>query len=159
MSLLVSDGFGFAELTDHPMWGAIANQFHHRPWGGAVFYDLMMPAFLFMVGVATPYSLGRGMEHRSTVVCGPLDHLVPELLALSTKHLLTSFGHRRSPGQRGPAATKCVLPLRREEGGPRHSFYQASRAERGVSSTARRNHEEARPDKSLGRRSMRCRYV
>ena len=62
MILLVSDGFGFSELTGHPFYGFIANQFHHRPWGGAVFYDLIMPAFLFMVGVAMPYSLGRRME-------------------------------------------------------------------------------------------------
>jgi len=62
MILLVSDGFGFSELTSHPIYGVIANQFHHRPWGGAVFYDLIMPAFLFMVGVAMPYSLGRRLE-------------------------------------------------------------------------------------------------
>jgi len=62
MILLVSDGFGFSELTGHPIYGIIANQFHHRPWGGAVFYDLIMPAFLFMVGVAMPYSLGRRMD-------------------------------------------------------------------------------------------------
>jgi predicted acyltransferase len=62
MILLVSDGFGFSELTNHPVYGVIANQFHHRPWGGAVFYDLIMPAFLFMMGVAMPYSLGRRRE-------------------------------------------------------------------------------------------------
>jgi heparan-alpha-glucosaminide N-acetyltransferase len=62
MILLVSEGFGFGELTNHPVYGAIANQFHHRPWGGAVFYDLIMPAFLFMMGVAMPFSLGRRME-------------------------------------------------------------------------------------------------
>lgn len=62
MILLVSQGFGFGELTNHPVYGAIANQFHHRPWGGAVFYDLIMPAFLFMMGVAMPFSVGRRME-------------------------------------------------------------------------------------------------
>jgi predicted acyltransferase len=62
MILLVSDGFGFSKLTNDPVFHGIANQFHHRPWGGAVFYDLIMPAFLFMVGVAMPFSLGRRME-------------------------------------------------------------------------------------------------
>jgi len=62
MILLVSDGLGFAALRNHPVYAVMANQFEHRPWGGAVFYDLIMPAFLFMVGVAMPYSLGRRME-------------------------------------------------------------------------------------------------
>jgi predicted acyltransferase len=62
MILLVSEGFGFSELTNDPIFHGIADQFHHRPWGGAVFYDLIMPAFLFMVGVAMPFSLGRRME-------------------------------------------------------------------------------------------------
>jgi predicted acyltransferase len=62
MILLVSEGFGFSELTNDPILHGIADQFHHRPWGGAVFYDLIMPAFLFMVGVAMPFSLGRRME-------------------------------------------------------------------------------------------------
>jgi predicted acyltransferase len=68
MILLVSDGFGFGELIHNPVYHGIANQFHHRPWGGAVFYDLIMPAFLFMVGVAMPFSLGRRMEQGQTSV-------------------------------------------------------------------------------------------
>jgi predicted acyltransferase len=68
MILLVSDGLGFSALRNHPIYGVIAEQFDHRPWGGAVFYDLIMPAFLFMVGVAMPFSLGRrmaeGADHR-----------------------------------------------------------------------------------------------
>ncbi len=62
MLLLVSGGFGFAQLSKTPLIELVANQFEHKPWGGAVFYDLIMPAFLFMVGVAMPYSLGRRME-------------------------------------------------------------------------------------------------
>lgn len=62
MLLLVSDGFGFSQLPNRPAYQAIARQFEHRPWGGAVFYDMIMPAFLFMVGVAMTYSLGRRME-------------------------------------------------------------------------------------------------
>lgn len=59
MLLLVSDGFGFAALGNNPVFSWIAGQFEHRPWGGAVFYDLIMPAFLFMAGVAIPFSLAR----------------------------------------------------------------------------------------------------
>lgn len=62
MILLVSEGLGFNLLPDKPFYQTIAYQFEHRPWGGAVFYDLIMPAFLFMVGVSMPFALGRRFE-------------------------------------------------------------------------------------------------
>ena len=62
MLLLVSDGFGFNRLQEGSPFQFIANQFEHRPWGGAVFYDLIMPAFLFMVGVAMPFAIGGRLE-------------------------------------------------------------------------------------------------
>jgi heparan-alpha-glucosaminide N-acetyltransferase len=69
MILLVSNGFGFQELIHNPTYHAIAYQFEHH-WvggrGGVVFYDLIMPAFLFMVGVAMPYSFARRTELGAT---------------------------------------------------------------------------------------------
>jgi len=62
MILLVSDGFGFDQLPNQGVYHFIAHQFEHKPWGGAVFYDLIMPAFLFMVGVAMPFALARRAE-------------------------------------------------------------------------------------------------
>ena len=67
MILLVSDGLGFNLLPDKPIYRAIANQFEHKPWGGAVFYDLIMPAFLFMVGVSMPFAIGRRFEKGETL--------------------------------------------------------------------------------------------
>ncbi len=66
MVLLVSDGFGFNKLPKEPFYQLIAHQFEHKPWGGAVFYDLIMPAFLFMVGVAMPFALRRRIEKGET---------------------------------------------------------------------------------------------
>ncbi len=66
MVLLVSDGFGFDKLPQKPFYQLIAHQFEHKPWGGAVFYDLIMPAFLFMVGVAMPFALQRRIEKGET---------------------------------------------------------------------------------------------
>jgi len=66
MLLLVSDGFGFGELPRVGLYALIAHQFEHKPWGGAVFYDLIMPAFLFMVGVAMPFALQRRIEKGET---------------------------------------------------------------------------------------------
>ena len=66
MILLVSDGFGFQALVRDPRYHAIAVQFDHVPWVGAVFYDLIAPAFLFMVGMSMPFSLGRRTEQGAT---------------------------------------------------------------------------------------------
>ena len=53
---------GLAKSTGSPFWGAIANQFTHPAWNGFHFYDLIFPLFLFISGVATPYSVGRELE-------------------------------------------------------------------------------------------------
>jgi predicted acyltransferase len=51
-----------AKITGSPFWGAISNQFTHPDWNGFHLYDLIFPLFLFMAGVATPYSVGRELE-------------------------------------------------------------------------------------------------
>jgi predicted acyltransferase len=51
-----------AKATGSPFWGSIANQFTHPDWNGFHFYDLIFPLFLFLAGVATPYSVGRELE-------------------------------------------------------------------------------------------------
>src|SRR6476660_8622688 len=43
-------------------WGAFSNQLTHPDWNGFHAYDLIFPLFLFMAGVATPYSIGRELE-------------------------------------------------------------------------------------------------
>lgn len=66
MMLLVSWGLGFGPLRNHPVYGGIATQFEHVPWEGAVFWDLVMPAFTFMVGVAMPFALARRAQLGAT---------------------------------------------------------------------------------------------
>lgn len=51
-----------AKSTGSSFWGAIANQFTHPDWNGFHLYDLIFPLFLFIAGVATPYSIGRELE-------------------------------------------------------------------------------------------------
>lgn len=53
---------GMAKTTGSPFWGAIANQLTHPAWNGFHLYDLIFPLFLFLAGVATPYSIGRELE-------------------------------------------------------------------------------------------------
>src|SRR6187200_2776566 len=56
MLLLASEGFGFSMLKGDPTWGRVAGWFDHVPWEGLVFWDLIQPAFMFMVGVAMPFA-------------------------------------------------------------------------------------------------------
>src|ERR1700676_5257444 len=67
MLILVSGGFGLAELAKHrPAFTGIANQFDHMPWEWIAFWDLIQPAFMFMVGVAMPFALARRIEQGAT---------------------------------------------------------------------------------------------
>jgi predicted acyltransferase len=63
MLVLVSEGFGLAGLAArNPAFAGIAAQFEHKPWEWIAFWDLIQPAFMFMVGVAMPFALARRME-------------------------------------------------------------------------------------------------
>jgi len=59
MLLLVSNGFGFSALEHYPNWAWLARQVDHAPWEGCTFWDLIQPAFTFMVGMAMPFALAR----------------------------------------------------------------------------------------------------
>src|SRR6478752_6971180 len=59
MLLLVSEGFGFSVLRNHPGWTWLAGQVDHAAWEGCTFWDLIQPAFTFMVGAAMPFALAR----------------------------------------------------------------------------------------------------
>jgi len=59
MLLLVSEGFGFGTLKGHASWAWLARQVDHAAWEGCTFWDLIQPAFTFMVGVAMPFALAR----------------------------------------------------------------------------------------------------
>ena len=61
MLLLISHGFGFASLAAYPKLAWLAKQVDHAEWTGCTFWDLIQPAFTFMVGMAMPFSLGRRM--------------------------------------------------------------------------------------------------
>ena len=62
MFLLIAESTDIYDLLVSPelngtLLGAIGTQFHHHPWNGLRFWDLIQPAFMFMVGVAMPFSL------------------------------------------------------------------------------------------------------
>src|SRR3954469_11441740 len=66
MLLLASEGFGFSMLKGDPTWGRVAGWFDHVPWEGLVFWDLIQPAFMFMVGVAMPFALAARTARGAT---------------------------------------------------------------------------------------------
>lgn len=55
-----------AKATGSSFWQGFSEQLTHPAWNGFHFYDLIFPLFLFMAGVATPYSVGREMEKGAT---------------------------------------------------------------------------------------------
>ncbi|PYV28271.1 MAG: hypothetical protein DMG24_02495, partial [Acidobacteria bacterium] len=66
MVILAAEGFGFSGLQGDPTWGRVAHWFQHVPWDGGVFWDMIQPAFMFMVGVAMPFALARRAELGAT---------------------------------------------------------------------------------------------
>src|SRR5260370_35887985 len=66
MLCLASSGFGLAVLQHYPNWAWLANQVDHAPWEGCTFWDLIQPAFTFMVGVAMPFAFARRISQSAT---------------------------------------------------------------------------------------------
>jgi predicted acyltransferase len=60
-------GMGLAFLKNNPRWSWLADQLGHRDWVGCTFWDLIQPSFMFIVGVAMPFSFAR-REGQSAVV-------------------------------------------------------------------------------------------
>jgi predicted acyltransferase len=56
-------GFSFYRMAashpDDPVWTALASQFTHVEWSGAALWDLVMPLFVFLVGVSMAMSYRR----------------------------------------------------------------------------------------------------
>lgn len=61
MWIVGADALGHAlgKLEAGPVVTALATQLDHVPWAGFRFYDLIFPLFVFMIGIAITYSLGR----------------------------------------------------------------------------------------------------
>jgi len=67
MFLLVAEGArvyeGLTRVTSpDTLAGMLVTQFHHHPWNGLRFWDLIQPFFMFIVGVAMAFSYGKRFE-------------------------------------------------------------------------------------------------
>jgi predicted acyltransferase len=79
-----------------PRW--LDRQFDHVPWEGFVAWDLIMPLFLFIVGVAMPFSIGKRIEfgQRRAQIYGKVAYRVVLLWILgmvAQGHLLDFDSH------------------------------------------------------------------
>jgi predicted acyltransferase len=52
-----------AALTKWPWLVWLSEQLEHTEWHGFTLYDLIFPLFLFMAGVAMPFSFQKRFEH------------------------------------------------------------------------------------------------
>jgi predicted acyltransferase len=64
MFMLIGEATGLYELFRDPalhgtLLGAIGWQLDHHPWNGLRCWDLVQPFFMFIVGVAMPFSIGK----------------------------------------------------------------------------------------------------
>ncbi len=71
MFLLVAEATGIYNLLTSPelegsLIYTIGTQFHHVPWHGLRFWDLIQPFFMFIVGVAMPYSFANRTKRGQT---------------------------------------------------------------------------------------------
>ena len=100
MFLLIGEATGLYELLRAPalngtLLGAIGWQLEHHPWNGLHFWDLIQPFFMFIVGVAMPFSFGKRWQ-RGDSWSKTLHH------ALARSGLLLLFGW----------ALYCIVPGR-----------------------------------------------
>lgn len=63
MVMMASGGLGMARVAEeHPdsaIWQAIAHHVEHASWAGFTLWDVIQPAFMFMVGVALAFSVAN----------------------------------------------------------------------------------------------------
>lgn len=66
MLFMASGGFGLAQIArQHPdssLWQFLAFHTSHAAWVGGGAWDMIQPSFMFMVGMALPYSLSRRLR-------------------------------------------------------------------------------------------------
>ena len=67
MLLMISAGLNIpkvaASFKESPAWQFLASQTDHAAWRGCTLWDLIQPSFMFIVGVALPYSLAARSAH------------------------------------------------------------------------------------------------
>jgi predicted acyltransferase len=83
--LIVEFTHVFTYMTDPKLEGtiiyALGMQFHHHPWNGLRFWDLIQPFFMFIVGVAMPFSF-RNRTNRGESYSVIRNHAIKRAIVL-----------------------------------------------------------------------------
>ena len=92
----------FPSRTDRlpfsPLWRFLGFHFEHVPWEGCAFWDLIQPSFMFMVGVALPYSFAS-RQARGDSYGRMLGHAVWRALVLILLAVFLSSPGPLAPGK------------------------------------------------------------
>ncbi len=71
MLLMASSGLGLAAVAKHfpdsALWRLLGAQTEHASWAGCTLWDIIQPAFMFMVGLAVPWSIANRRARGQTV--------------------------------------------------------------------------------------------
>jgi predicted acyltransferase len=97
MLCLLSHGFGFASLAYYPGWEWLARQVDHVEWTGVTFWDLIQPAFTFMVGVAMAFSFARRRQEGASRWDVFRHVLWRALILILLSNVLSNFGGKSRP--------------------------------------------------------------
>ena len=100
MLLMASSGLGIPQVAksfpDSAVWRFFGYEFNHAEWAGCALWDLIQPAFMFMVGVALPWSVAN-RQARGQSFGSMLGHaLWRALLLVLLAVFLTSAWSRRT---------------------------------------------------------------
>ncbi len=71
MLAMASAGLGIPQVAKHfdsGWWPAVASQISHADWVGCKVWDMIQPAFMFMVGVAMPFSYARRQDRGDSLL-------------------------------------------------------------------------------------------
>jgi heparan-alpha-glucosaminide N-acetyltransferase len=98
MLLMASAGFGLSTVAksypDSNIWGVIGFHTSHVKWVGCSLWDLIQPAFMFMVGVALPFSVAN-RQARDQTFAPLLGHAIWRGLLLVLLAIFLSSGGGR----------------------------------------------------------------
>ncbi|KPK86933.1 MAG: N-acetylglucosamine transporter [Bacteroides sp. SM23_62_1] len=75
-------------------WHTLILQFHHHPWNGLRFWDLIQPFFMFIVGVAMAYSLEKRWSKGQTWM-QTFKHIIIRCLILLFLGVILHCGYKR----------------------------------------------------------------
>lgn len=100
MLLMASGGLGIARVAaqfpDSRLWRFLGYEFEHVPWTGCTLWDLIQPSFMFMVGVAMPYSYASRRARGDSTVRIAAHVIYRAMILILLGIFLRSDGHKQT---------------------------------------------------------------